>query len=63
MKYTLQHCCDKTMDDRMVAALRMLFFYLYKIMADKVSLVGFPPLALHEFQTLRFTPGLDRGVT
>jgi len=48
MKYTSQHCCDKTIG-RQNALSRMLFSELYKMMVKKVASVGFmggdrPPL-------------------
>ena len=41
IKYTSQHCCDKTMDDKNSLISRMFFSELYKIMVNKVTFVGF----------------------
>jgi len=41
MKCTTQHCCDKTMDDKMAFKSRMLFFEFSKIMLNKVAFLGF----------------------
>jgi len=40
MKYTSQHCCDKTVDDKM-ALYPVLFSELYKIMVNKVTFAYF----------------------
>jgi len=39
--YISQHCCDKTMDDKMASYGSMLFSELYKIMVNKVTFRGF----------------------
>jgi len=39
MKYTSQHRCDKTKDDK--SLMLRLFSKLYKIIAKKVTFVGF----------------------
>ena len=38
MKCISQHCCDKTLDDKIALVLRMLFSELYTIMVNKVNL-------------------------
>jgi len=40
MKYTSQHCCDKTMEGKMALS-RMLLSKLYKIVVNKVTFVCF----------------------
>jgi len=40
MKYTSQHYCDKTMDNKMALS-QMLFSELYKIVVIKVTFAGF----------------------
>jgi len=45
MKYTSQHCCDKTLDGKLALNPRILYSELQKIMVSRVTFVGFRGVA------------------